>query len=91
MNANISAKSENPISLDNIHQAFAQACYCYGAVVNNHTISGISQENKLRWLAFSAIDLATAIQQFNDKSCVKLELVHKRIKICFTIVFLINQ
>jgi hypothetical protein len=69
MNANTPFEIDKQINLDNIHQAFAQACYCYGAVVNNHTISGFTQANKLRGLAISAIDLATAIQQLNDNDC----------------------
>ncbi len=56
MNTNIPAQVEKQLNLDNIHQAFAQACYCYGEVVNKHNIAFITQENKLRRLAFSAID-----------------------------------
>jgi hypothetical protein len=44
MNTNIPAQVEKQLNLDNIHQAFAQACYCYGEVVNKHNIAGITQE-----------------------------------------------
>ena len=71
MNTNIPAQVEKQLNLDNIHQAFAQAYYCYGEVVNKHNIAFITQENKLRRLAFFAIDLATAIQQLNDNSFIK--------------------
>lgn len=59
---NTSAHLEQPFNLENIHQAFAQSCYCYGRVVNNSLGLETHQETKLKQLAVSSLDLATQIQ-----------------------------
>lgn len=58
--------SEQPFNLESIHYAFAQACYCYGRVVNNAHAPTTPQDTKLKLLAYAAIDLATAIQELNN-------------------------
>lgn len=67
MNTNTYAKDKQLSNLESIHQAFAQACYCYGRVVNNANEPATPQETKLKLLAYAAIDLATAIQEFHNK------------------------
>lgn len=56
---------DQPFNLESIHQAFAQACYCYGRVVNNVNAPATPQDTKLKLLAYAAVDLATAIQELN--------------------------
>lgn len=59
-------QSDQSFNLESIHHAFAQACYCYGRVVNNAHAPATPQDTKLKLLAYAAVDLATAIQELNN-------------------------
>ena len=57
-------QNQNP-TIDDLHRAFAQVCFFYGAIVNNYGINHKSETNRLRWLADDANKLAAVAMQLH--------------------------